>query len=84
MAHLLYDTMKTLRYDSVVIDSTGNVLGCIGSGPVKVLFDSHMDTVDVLYESEWQYPPFSAAVADGRIWGRGSVDMLTVLSVTPL
>jgi len=82
MAHLLYDTMKTLEYDSVVIDSTGNVLGRIGSGPVKVLFDSHMDTVDVLYESEWKYPPFSAAVADGRIWGRGSVDMKSSLAAS--
>jgi len=82
MAHLLYDTMKALKYDSVVIDSTGNVLGRIGFGPVKVLFDSHLDTVDVLYESEWKYPPFSAAVADGRIWGRGSVDMKSSLAAS--
>jgi len=26
-------------------------------------------------EDGWEYPPFSGAVADGYVWGRGSIDM---------
>lgn len=29
--------------------------------------------------TSWDYPPFSGAVADGRIWGRGTLDMKCML-----
>ncbi|UYW02208.1 M20/M25/M40 family metallo-hydrolase [Flavobacterium agricola] len=31
------------------------------------------------YQSEWKYPPFSGAVANGRIYGRGTLDMKGML-----
>jgi carboxypeptidase PM20D1 len=36
----------------------------------------HMDAVrvDPVTESEWTQPPFSGAVTDGFIWGRGALD----------
>ncbi len=67
--------MIALGYDEVTIDSMGNVLGRIGNGEKSILFDSHVDTVDVKDEEEWDMPPFSGAVVDGRLHGRGSVDM---------
>ena len=67
--------MIALGYDEVVIDSMGNLLGRIGDGDKTLLFDSHVDTVDVRDEDEWEYPPFSGAIVDGRLHGRGSVDM---------
>ncbi len=67
--------MKALGYDEVTIDSMGNVLGRIGNGEKSILFDSHVDTVDVKDEDEWDLPPFSGAIRDGRLHGRGSVDM---------
>jgi len=41
-----------------------------------VLLLSHMDVVPVEpgTESKWTHPPFSGAVADGYIWGRGAID----------
>ena len=42
-----------------------------------VLLVGHIDTVPFGPEDQWQYPPLSGTVVDGRIWGRGSVDNRT-------
>lgn len=67
--------MNSLGYDEVTIDSMGNVVGRIGNGSHAILFDSHVDTVDVRDETEWDVPPFGGDIVDGCLWGRGSVDM---------
>lgn len=67
--------MDVLGFDEVKIDGFGNVIGRIGSGPVSILFDSHVDTVEVQDSEKWSFPPFSGRVEDGKLWGRGSVDM---------
>jgi putative selenium metabolism hydrolase len=67
--------MKSLGYDEVTIDSMGNVVGRIGSGEKCILFDSHVDTVMVNDEELWDVPPFSGKIENGRLYGRGSVDM---------
>jgi putative selenium metabolism hydrolase len=67
--------MKALGYDEVIIDAMGNVLGRIGNGEKIILFDSHVDTVEVNDELQWEVPPFSGEVIDGHLHGRGSVDM---------
>jgi putative selenium metabolism hydrolase len=72
---LVEKKMIALGYDEVIIDKMGNVLGRIGNGAKSILFDSHVDTVEVNDESEWQVPPFSGIVLNGRLHGRGSVDM---------
>jgi len=67
--------IKSLGYDEVTIDSMGNLLGRIGNGEKSILFDSHVDTVAVTDEEQWEVPPFSGDIVDGRLYGRGSVDM---------
>jgi len=67
--------MKDIGYDEVIVDAMGNVVGRIGNGPIAVMFDSHIDTVDVKDEDKWDIPPFSGSLVDGCLWGRGSVDM---------
>ena len=67
--------MIKLGYDEVKIDSMGNVIGRIGNGEKIVMFDSHLDTVEVNDESEWDFPPFGGNIVDGKLQGRGSVDM---------
>jgi putative selenium metabolism hydrolase len=47
----------------------------VGSGEKSILFDSHMDTVEVTDEDQWETPPFSGQIVDGYLCGRGSVDM---------
>ncbi len=37
-----------------------------------VLFMNHHDVVEAT--GDWKYPPFSATVADGKVWGRGCLD----------
>ncbi len=67
--------MVALGYDEVTIDSMGNIVGKIGNGEKAILFDSHVDTVDVKDEEKWNIPPFNGDIVDGRLHGRGSVDM---------
>jgi acetylornithine deacetylase len=45
-----------------------------GGGRSLVLND-HIDVVDAGERSRWTSPPFEADVRDGRIYGRGAVDM---------
>ena len=69
------ERMLALGFDEVRIDAMGNLLGRIGAGKTKILFDSHVDTVDVKDAEEWKVPPFSGEIVGGRLHGRGSVDM---------
>ena len=78
-AELIKKTMEDLKYDEVLIDTVGNVVGRIGNGSKIIHFDSHMDTVKVNDEELWEVPPFSGEIKDGALWGRGSVDMKSAL-----
>lgn len=41
----------------------------------NVMLMSHHDVAAV--EGEWKYPPFSGSIAEGCVWGRGTVDTKT-------
>ena len=46
-----------------------------GAGAAKpILLLHHMDVVPT-DPSRWQHDPFGGEIADGKIWGRGSIDM---------
>ena len=44
------------------------------------MFMSHLDVVPVEEEEKWRFPPFSATIADGRIFGRGASDCKALLT----
>lgn len=67
--------MIALGYDDITIDSMGNVVGRIGNGDKKIMFDAHVDTVGVKDAENWDIPPFRGDIVNGRLHGRGSVDM---------
>jgi len=50
-----------------------------GAGPVvsgrDLLLNGHIDVVPVGDEAAWTTPPWDPAVRDGRVYGRGAVDM---------
>lgn len=73
----LAEGFKEFGFDDVAVDEYGNVIGRIkGNRPGKaILFDGHIDTVPVPDASKWKYDPFSATLADDRIYGRGASDM---------
>lgn len=53
-----------------------------GSSPTAphLCFAGHTDVVPVGDESLWTYPPFSATIADDKLWGRGAADMKTAIA----
>ncbi len=48
---------------------------------LPVMFYAHQDVVPVETEdgSGWTHPPFSGAIADGYIWGRGALDTKSLI-----
>ena len=50
------------------------------SGEAGLMFMSHTDVVPVEEEDKWRFPPFSATIADGRIYGRGASDCKGLLT----
>ncbi|MGC9468857.1 MAG: YgeY family selenium metabolism-linked hydrolase [Anaerolineae bacterium] len=83
VASLVMDEMRRLGYDEVWMDEAGNVLGRIGraSGPV-LMFNSHIDTVNVAEAGTWSEDPFGAVVRGGRLYGLGACDMKSGLAAT--
>lgn len=52
-----------------------NLFARIGSGSPCLVFAGHTDVVPPGAVESWTYPPFSATVAEGRLYGRGAEDM---------
>ena len=66
--------MNKLGFAEVRFDQMGNVLGRVGDGPKILLYDSHLDTVDVGDRSQWQWDPFEGKVENGILYARGAGD----------
>ena len=52
-----------------------NLYARIGTGSPHVMFAGHTDVVPPGDEADWLLAPFSGQVKDGRMYGRGAVDM---------
>lgn len=76
------EEMRSLDYDKVIIDKTGNVIGVIGNGSVKLMFDSHIDHVAVKDPEKWEMDPYGGVIMDGKLYGRGSSDMKASAAAT--
>jgi putative selenium metabolism hydrolase len=68
------EEMRKLGFDEVWFDSMGNIVGRIGDGPRKIVFDSHIDTVGIGNPDEWDWDPFIGKVEKGRFYARGACD----------
>jgi putative selenium metabolism hydrolase len=66
--------MKKLGFEETWFDSMGNIVGCIGDGPVKLVYDSHLDTVGVGDLDAWAWDPFKGKVENGIFFARGACD----------
>ncbi len=74
------DEMRRLGFHQVYRDRAGNIVGRVGKGTQRLLFDGHMDVVGVGNPATWDSDPFSGQVQDGMLYGRGSVDMKSGLA----
>jgi putative selenium metabolism hydrolase len=73
-AEVMRAELSRLGFDTDV-DELGSVVGTLrlGAGPT-VMLDCHLDTVPVVDPGEWSYKP-EGEIVNGRVYGRGSVDM---------
>jgi putative selenium metabolism hydrolase len=74
----LQGEMRALCFDEIIEDPVGSAVGRIGSGPTTIVYDSHIDTVDVGSRAEWARDPFEPFVEGGTdggvVHGRGASD----------
>jgi putative selenium metabolism hydrolase len=68
------EEMRRLGFEKIWWDKMGNIVGQIGSGPIKLLYDSHIDTVGIGDPDEWEWDPFEGKVEDGVLYARGACD----------
>ncbi len=60
----------------------GNLIARLegSSGKAGLMFMSHTDVVPVEDAAQWRFPPFSATISEGRIFGRGASDCKGLLT----
>ena len=65
-----------------IVPERGNIISLMPgtSGKAGLMFMSHTDVVPVENESKWEFPPFSASISGGRIYGRGASDCKALLA----
>ena len=64
----IWDVCETREFDgSLLMKWNGK-----DESVMPVLFMNHYDVVPA--SGEWKHPPFSGEIADGKIWGRGTLD----------
>ena len=80
--------LAEVGYEATYVESgapgRGNVVARLqGSDPSRgaLLVHGHLDVVPA-DASEWSVHPFSGAVRDGYLWGRGAVDMKDMVAMT--
>jgi acetylornithine deacetylase/succinyl-diaminopimelate desuccinylase-like protein len=79
-AELLRDKLAADGIASEIYESAPNRGNLVArrngnAGHPSLMMMGHIDVVPVEDAAQWTYPPFSAEVVDGRIWGRGAADM---------
>ncbi|GAB2669246.1 M20/M25/M40 family metallo-hydrolase [Saccharopolyspora gloriosae] len=88
-AEYVADKLAEVGYETTYVESgdhpgRGNVIARLpGSGSDRggLLVHGHLDVVPA-DASEWSVHPFSGAVQDGYVWGRGAVDMKDMLAMS--
>jgi len=61
-----FQTYKTTTGDAGVVE--------VGQGSETLGVLVHLDVVDIGDPDKWRFPPFEGTIAEGCIWGRGTMD----------
>jgi acetylornithine deacetylase/succinyl-diaminopimelate desuccinylase family protein len=98
IAAFIAETMRSAGCDVTTLAPDAkpeavNVIARIGQGSPVVMLHAHIDTVPIAADEaqHWHVDPYAAAIEDGRVYGKGSVDdkaplaamMRTLLTVAP-
>lgn len=79
VAKVIADKLQEVGIEYQIIESAprrANIIFTADFGGSKtVLFNGHMDVVPPGDLSKWEHDPLSAALVDGRVYGRGATDM---------
>ncbi len=79
LAKYLEEECKKLGFETKIYpldDNRHNIIVSFGDGERDIVLSGHLDTVPVGDLSNWKYPPLEATEENGRLYGRGTVDML--------
>lgn len=81
VARLLADELTRVGVADVRVDRIGNVVARLGTGGrPMLLYNGHMDTVDVTNRAAWEYDPWQGVVDNGMLHGIGACDMKASLA----
>lgn len=87
-AEYVAELLAEVGYETTYVESgargRGNVIARLpGADPRRgaLLVHGHLDVVPA-DASEWSVHPFSGAIQDGYVWGRGAVDMKDMVAMT--
>jgi succinyl-diaminopimelate desuccinylase len=79
VARLVVDVLTELGASVEVVRGEAgrpSVIATVGSGDrPRLAWNGHLDVVPAGDPDTWEHPPFAGTVADGRLIGRGAVDM---------
>ena len=85
VCELVQDFLREDGVESEILESApnrGNLIARLEgkSGKAGLMFMSHTDVVPVEDDTKWRFPPFSATIAEDRIFGRGASDCKGLLT----
>ncbi len=78
-AKFLAEECKKFGFETKIYpldDNRHNITVSFGEGERDIVLSGHLDTVPIGDSSNWKYPPLKATEENGRLYGRGTVDML--------
>jgi succinyl-diaminopimelate desuccinylase len=68
-------TVHRVKFSQTGADDVENLYARIGTAAPHLMFAGHTDVVPPGEENAWTHAPFAGDIADGRLYGRGAVDM---------
>lgn len=68
-------TVHRMTFSEPGTDDVENFYARIGAEAPNLVFAGHTDVVPPGDEKAWRHPPFSGAIDNGHVYGRGAVDM---------
>ncbi len=72
-AHVRKEMLR-VGFPSAEIDRFGNVIGRIGDGRTRIIFDAHIDTGAIGDRSSWRFDPYTGEMKAGKVFGHGAAN----------